>query len=105
MDTLASDSSGVGPGMLHVRATPPEAWEGGWKGESDKTRVAKAWPCGIVCEKLLDKALERGSTDNLSAVIVLLGGDVGMAGHDGSSIDALKHGRGLADSERSRRGR
>ena len=106
METLSTDASGSGPGEIHVRPTPPEAWEGGWKGESDKTRVSEAWPCGIVCEKLLDRALELGSGDNMSAVLVLLhGSEVGKAGHDGSQVEALKHGRGLGRDERSPRGR
>lgn len=89
MRTVSDDGSGAGPGTLYVRPAPPEAWEGGWEGESNKDRVAKAWPCGIVCENLIDHCLELGSTDNLSAVLVLLSDDVGMAGHDGSTISLL----------------
>jgi len=99
MATQADDGSNAGPGQLHVRATPPEAWEGGWQGQSDKGKVALAWPCGIVCEKILDRALELGSGDNMSAILVLLG-NVGMAGHDGSSLDTHVQGRGLEKGEK-----
>ena len=104
MEVLSEDGSGTGTGKIHIRQTPPEAWEGSWEGENDKTRVATAWPCGIVCERLVDRALELGSGDNLSAILVMLG-DVGMDGHDGSSLEALKHDRGLSGTERSSRGR
>ena len=91
---------GVLPGRLFVRPTPPEAWEGGMEGEADKSRVGKAWPCGIVCENLLDHCLDRGSTDNLSAILVLLGKDHDMDGHDSSTVDALQLG---GDGEAFRR--
>jgi serine/threonine protein phosphatase PrpC len=107
MRTVADDGSGKGPGEVHLRGTPPAAWEGGWcsggggsggGGGADnrvtKSSLARAWPCSIVCERLVDECLERGSDDNLSAVLVLFdGADVGMAGHDGSTMDDLVLGR------------
>ena len=88
-----------------MRPDAPEAWEGGWEagreGEAaDKSRVARSWPCGIVCENLIDRCLELGSTDNLSAVLVLLGDDVGMGGNDGSTIDHMAHGGAIDRSPR-----
>ena len=60
-------------------------------------KVAQAWPCGIVCEKLLDRCLEKGSTDHLSVVLVLLTKEgVGLDGHDGSTLDT---GELLGDSK------
>ena len=92
MKTEADDGSNTGVGRLFVRQTPPEAWEGSWEGIKEKDSVARAWPCGIVCENLIDKCLELGSTDNISAMVVLLTKDgVGMAGHDGSGLDDYKN--------------
>ena len=87
-----------------MRPTPPEAWEGGWEGEADKGRVARAWPCGIVVENLLDRCVELGSADNLSAVLVLLAAEdgIGVAGNDGSTIDHLTQGHGIESSRQQK---
>ena len=102
MKTVADDGGGNAkdttttvkrPGQLYVRPSPPEAWEGSVEGEANKNRVAKAWPCGIVSENVIDRCLELGSTDNLSVVIVLLSDRISKQyeGHDGSTIDTIQN--------------
>ena len=102
MKTVADDGGGnekdttttvKRPGQLYVRPSPPEAWEGSVEGEANKNRVAKAWPCGIVSENVIDRCLELGSTDNLSVVIVLLSDRISKQyeGHDGSTIDTIQN--------------
>jgi serine/threonine protein phosphatase PrpC len=105
MKKWSEDGSDEGRGTLHIRPTPPEAWEGGsWEGMgSDKNLVAKAWPCGIVCENLVDRCLELGSQDNLTAVVVLLSDTIGMEGHDGSTMDTLTQGGGTSSTTKRRR--
>ena len=100
MKAEADGGGAAGPGKLYVRSSPPEAWEGGWEGETDKSRVARSWPCAIVCENLVERCLELGSTDNLSAVLVLLSDDVGVGGNDGSGIDHVEQGHGIERSAR-----
>ena len=104
MKVASADGSGAGPGEVFVRPTPPEAWEGGWAGEADKARVARAWPCGIVVENLLDRCIELGSADNLSAVLVMFGerDGIGVAGNDGSTLDHLEQGHGIESSQRQK---
>ena len=103
MKKISDDGSGAGSGKLYVRPTPPEAWEGGsWEGISDKNLVAKAWPCGIVCENLVDRCLELGSQDNLTALVVLLSDEIGLEGHDGSTIDTLTQGGASSTSKKRR---
>ena len=103
MRIVAEDGNGRGPGKLHVRPTPPAAWEGGWQGESEKNNVLRSWPCAITCEKLLDHCLEKGSADNLSAMLVIISDvEIGAGGHDGSTIDAVTQGRGLTPTEKWR---
>lgn len=61
-----------GPGKLLVCPEPPGHHDSTTVHEMKNVWGASGWACGMVCEDLIDTCLRLGSTDNLSATLVLL---------------------------------